>query len=376
MRKRRWSARTYSLILALLALALAMAACAPGALPMAPAAPATPTPRPEEKAAAGEIELVDTSQYKKDPPWVIAHASQGPTNSWALLYDAHFEWAVNEKYKGLFKELLYADANGNADKQVNDVLDLMIQKPDVMVITALGRAALVGPVEQVMDQGIPVVLCSGLVDTDKYVTFVDRPNYEHGRKQAEWLAQRLNGKGKIIMFSGIAGSDTAEERLRAARDVFAQYPEIEILGHAYSDWSISKAKKDAEAFLAAHPQIDGIWSDSAFMAWGAIEAFVEAGRPIPPVTAEPLNGFLRLAKQYNVEFYAIGYPPSQSIQCVDAAVKILRGEPVPKHIPIGEVLEFTNEELDKYYRPDMSDDLWVDYQLPEEKLKELGFTKE
>ncbi len=375
----KWQMRNVKaliLAVAVLALAAIMTACAQGGLPVAPAAPATPTPRPEEKTSAGEVEMVDTTQYKKDPPWVIAHASQGPTNSWALLYDAHFEWAVNEKYKGLFKKMLYADANGNADKQVNDVLDLMVQKPDVMVITALGRAALVGPVEQVMDQGIPVVLCSGLVDTDKYVTFVDRPNYEHGRKQAEWLAKRLNGKGKIIMFSGIAGSDTAEERLRAARDVFAKYPDIEILGHAYSDWSISKAKKDAEAFLAAYPEIDGIWSDSAFMAWGAIEAFAEAGRPIPPMTAEPLNGFLRLAKQYNVEFYAIGYPPAQSIQCVDAAVKILRGEPVPKYSPIGEVLEFTNEELDKYYRPDMSDDLWVDYQLPEEKLKELGFTKE
>jgi ribose transport system substrate-binding protein len=161
--------------------------------------------------------------------------------------------------------------------------------------------------------------------------------------------------------------------LRAAREVFANYPDIEILGHAYSDWSISKAKSDAEAFLAAHPEIDGIWSDSAFMAWGAVEAFAEAGRPIPPMTAEPLNGFLGLAKEHDVEFYAIGYPPAQSIECVDAAVKVLQGESVPKHTPIGEVLEFTNEELDEYYRPDMSDDLWVDYLLPDEQLEELGF---
>lgn len=374
MQQRTWYVEVSVLVLAILA--LAVVACAPGALPAAPAAQASPTPRPEEKAAAGQAEMVDTSQYQKEPPWVIAHASQGPTNSWALLYDAHFEWAVNEKHEGLFEDILYADANGNADKQVNDVLDLMVQQPDVMVITALGAAALVGPVEQVMDQGIPVVLCSGLVNTDRYVTFVDRPNYEHGKAQAEWLVEELNGEGKIIMFSGIAGSDTAEERLRAARDVLAEYPDIEILGHAYSDWSISKAKKDAEAFLAAHSEIDGIWSDSAFMAWGAVEAFAEAGRSIPPMTAEPLNGFLRLAKEHDVEFYAIGYPPAQSIDCVDAAVKALRGESVPKHIPIGEVLEFTHEELDEYYRPDMSDDLWVDYQLPEEKLKELGFTRE
>jgi ribose transport system substrate-binding protein len=361
--------RPHLIIVVLAVLSLLVGACIPAQAPAAEFP--TPAPRPEE----AEEEMVDTSQYQKDPPWRIAHASQGPTNSWALLYDAHFEWAVNEKHAGLFSEILYADANGNADKQVNDVLDLLVQQPDIMVITALGRAALVGPVEQVMAQGIPVVLCSGLVDTDNFVTFVDRPNYEHGKAQAEWLVERLNGEGKIVTFSGIAGSDTAEERLRAARDVFAEHPGIEILGHAYSDWSISVAKRDAEAFLVAHPQIDGIWSDSAFMAWGATEAFAEAGRPMPPMTAEPLNGFLRLAQEHNVEFYAVGYPPAQSIDCVDAAVKILQGELVAKYTPIGEVLTFTDEELDTYHRPDMSDDLWVDYLLPDEKLEELGFTR-
>lgn len=369
MYARNWLSKA----LALIALLLILAACAQGA---GPGESATATPRPEEREAAGGAEMVDTSEYATEGPWVIAHASQGPTNSWALLYDAHFEWAVNQKHEGKFEEILYADANGNADKQVNDIQDLTVQQPDLLVVTPLGQAALVGPIEQAMSQGIPVILCSGLVNTAEYITYIDRSNYTQGQEMAQWLADRLGGEGKIIMFSGIAGSDTAEERLRGARDVFSEYPDIEELGHAYSDWSISQAKQDAEAFLAAHDEIDGVWSDSAFMAWGAIEAFAEAGREIPPMTAEPLNGFLRLAEEHDVEFFALGYPPAQSIQCVDAAVKTLQGEEVPEHIPITDVLSFTHEELDQYYRPDMSDDLWVDYQLPDEQLAELGFTKD
>ena len=57
------------------------------------------------------------------------------------------------------------------------------------------------------------------------------PNGYHGKITAEWLAKTLNGKGKIVMASGMAGTDTAEVRLEQARAVFAQFLELAPFAH-------------------------------------------------------------------------------------------------------------------------------------------------
>src|SRR6266849_5114033 len=37
----------------------------------------------------------DTAKFKKNPPYKLALASQGPTNSWATLFDAHARYEVS-----------------------------------------------------------------------------------------------------------------------------------------------------------------------------------------------------------------------------------------------------------------------------------------
>jgi ribose transport system substrate-binding protein len=305
----------------------------------------------------------DCTEFKKDPPWRLANISQGPTNSWALMLDGHSDYARLDKYKGLFTDdYLYADGQGSAAAQVAAVETILAQKPDVMIATPMG-AALKGPLERVWDAGIPVVQMQMPYLTDKFLSYINADNAFHGRVCAEWLAKKLNGAGKIVMTSGMAGTDTAEVRLEAARAVFDEYPDIEILAHGYHDWSISKGKKGFEAWLAAYPEIDGIWSDSAFQSWPAIEAFVEAGRDIPPMEGEPLNGFMKLVKEHDVDCYFVGYPNAIGMLMVDMAVRAMNGEVVPRY-EYADQLEFGVDEIDDYLKPDMSDDLWVDYRYP------------
>lgn len=332
-------------------------------------------PAKNEPAKTVPAGMVDTSKYKKAGPWKIAHASQGPTNSWALMYDAHIEWAIKEKYKGKFSDYFYADANGNADKQVNDVEDLLTKKPDLLIVTPMGSAALVGVVEKAMDMGIPVVLGAANVKTDKYVSFVTRSNYEAGKAQAEWLAKKLNGKGNILMLSGIAGVSTAEDRLKAAKEVFAKYPDIKVLGHAYANWSPAEAKKTAATWVAQFPQVDGFWSDGGQMAMGVMQAFQEAGKKIPPITGEPMNGFLRIGIENKAEFFGTGFPNAMGVDIVDQAVKILSGEPVAKTLEV-DALTFDNTQASQYYKPKFNDDYWADAKLPDDYVaSKLKFSK-
>src|SRR5260221_11209126 len=117
-----------------------------------------------------EKETYDTSKFKKNGPYKLALASQGPTNSWATLFDAHARWEVSNLGKDGVSELLYADANGSADKQVPEVEDLLSQNPDALILVPKGSAALSAPTESAMTQGVPFILCASGGDTENFFT--------------------------------------------------------------------------------------------------------------------------------------------------------------------------------------------------------------
>ena len=97
--------------------------------------------------------MYDTTPFKKDRPYRIALAAQGPTNSWATLFDEHARAHVEELGPDVVAELLYADANGSADIQVPQVEDLLSQEPDALILVPMGRAALSAPVDRATGPG-------------------------------------------------------------------------------------------------------------------------------------------------------------------------------------------------------------------------------
>lgn len=328
-------------------------------------------------------ETYDTSKFKKDPPYRIALAAQGPTNSWATLFDAHAFWYAEEVLgPEVIEELLYADAQGSADIQVPQVEDLLAQEPDALILVPMGRAALAAPTERAMAEGVPVILCASGVDTDNFVTEVGTNLYESGRDLAQWLVDTLGGEGKIVQMNGIAGVDTAEIMSEGAQTVWAANPGIEVLDLQYGNWSTSEAKQIMEQWIAQYgEEIDGIWSGGAQMSQGIISAYLDAGLEIPPIAGgEYFNGFLRLAKEENITFGGFQYPNAMVVVCIDAAVKTLQGEPVPRFIDFKDEIPgtsgLTSDQIDELYNPAWSDDVFGPILMPEEKLAELGYLVE
>jgi ribose transport system substrate-binding protein len=326
-------------------------------------------------------ETFDTSKFKKDGPYRIALAAQGPTNSWATLFDEHARAHVAELGKDVVSELLYADANGSADKQVPQIEDLLSQSPDALIVVPMGRAALSAPVERAMAEGVPVILCASGVETDDFVTEVGTNLFDSGSSMAQWVVDQLGGKGNVVQMNGIPGVDTAEIMAQGAVSVWEKNPDVTILDTQYGNWSTAEAKKIAEQWIAQYGDtINAIWSGGAQMSQGIIEAYLEAGLPIPPIAGgEYSNGFLRLAKENNVNFAGWQYPNAMSIACLDAAVSVLKGEPVKRFIDFKDIWPDTaslnSTDIDKLYNPNWSDDVFGPIFLTEEKMKELGYQK-
>ncbi len=321
---------------------------------------------------------VETTKWKKAPPWTIAAITQGPGNGWGLTFDVSIRAAAASNPQ--IKKLIYSPANGEANKEISAMEDAIQQKPDAIVLDPLSPSGLLAPVNRAMSAGIPVILCADTTGFENYSSRVDIDLYKMGYTTADRLAKMLKNKGNVIMFSGIAGVGAAEVWKKGASVAFKQYPDIKIVAQEYAQWSIATSKQKTEAIMAANPQIDGVWTGGGEMALGAFLAFRDAKKPQPLYAfTNVLNGFLRVAKENNLAFYGAPYPPSMSKLCLDTALDALQGKPVKKFISVDKVLAgaapYDQTEIDKYYVPTLNDDFVPPATVPVEDYAKSGFAR-
>jgi len=302
---------------------------------------------------------VNTAKYKKAPPWTIGFSNASVSNSWRVTYDEHIKFAIDEaKAKGLIKNFYETNANDDATKQIADIEDLVTKGIDLLIVSPASEEALTAEVEKVMKKGIPVVMSDRTINSKNYVTFVSVSSEKMAEVQADWLVKQLKGQGNIVLFTGQAGSSPAEIRLASAKAVFMKNPGIKILDTPqYTGWSPVQAKQMMETLIQKYPKIDGVWVDG-MEATGCVEAFLDAGLPVPPITSEDFNKFLKSWKTNKLTAMASNNDVKQGYDAVQFAFKVLRGETVPKvYLRANGV--YTNENLDKYVRMDLPDDFWT-----------------
>ena len=325
---------------------------------------------PDEENAELPEGWMSTAEYKKDGPYKIGFSNISVVNSWRVQMVEELK-AEAEMHPEV-AELFITDAGGDINKQIADIEDLLAKGVDALLVTPASPTALVPVIEEAYESGIPVIVFNSALDGDQYTAFVGTDEYEFGNVGGAWLAEALGGKGKIIALSGIAGNSITEDRWKGANDAW-EGTEIEVLGREFADWALDKGKIATENLLAAHPEIDGVWSGGGAMTQGAIEAFLAAGRPLVPMTGEDNTGFLKLWLEYGDEGFS-GVAPSEptwvSAQALTFALKALAGQPIPEEYYIP-VVGITDQTLEEYVQPNRPDSLWANTRLSDEKLDEL-----
>jgi ribose transport system substrate-binding protein len=175
-------------------------------------------------------------------------------------------------------KFIYATA-GEPNKQTSDIEDMMTQQVAGIVLLATEPNAIASVAKKVKDRGIFLVSVDRGSDTLTPVVdvFLEGDNKAFGRKSAEYMVERLKGKGKIVILRGIPTSvDT--DRYEAAMQVFNANKGIQVLAAQTGMWNTQKALEVMQSYLASHPQIDAVWASDDDMAVGAEKAIREAGR--------------------------------------------------------------------------------------------------
>lgn len=309
----------------------------------------------EQMEPAPDAEVVDTSGFSPaGDTYRIGFSDVSLVNSWRIQSRETAEIKAEEW--GV--DLIVTDANGDAQKQIADIEDLLTQNIDALVVSPVAPEPIAPIVERASAQGIPVMIWSGKVDTDQYTSEVVTDDFQFGVDGGEFLCSVLNEGDSVIALRGIAGITVEVDRYQGAKQELDKCG-VRIVGEEYGDWAFDQGKTAAENLLAAHRDIDGVWSSGADMTRGAIQAFQEANRPLVPMTGEALNGFLKIWQNQELSSVAPVYPTWMGAEAVKLAILALQNQEIAKnYLPASPPI--TDDTLADNVKPNLPDDYWLD----------------
>ena len=247
------SVKKLNMFLASIVIVALLAACAPAAQPTQPAASGSGS---NEKITIGVTMLFDDL-------WLTT------------LRDAMTAYAKTQPNV----ELVMVDSKEDVATQLAQVENFVTQKVDAIVVIPANTDAADPMTKAAQDAGIPLVYVNRIPSNlPAGVSYVGSDSIQAGIMQAEWLAEKLNGKGNVVIMNGNLAQEAAQKRTEGEKQVFAKFPDIKIIKEDTGNWSRDQGLALMENWLASGDQIDAVASNNDEMAIGAIQAIDAAGK--------------------------------------------------------------------------------------------------
>src|SRR5512136_785264 len=184
---------------------------------------------------------------------------------------------VKDEAQKLGIQAFVLNAEDKLEKQISDVEDLIQKNIQVLLINAtqdgaaavIGKAAKAGIAVITLQRGIPSPAVTSHIGTDNVVI---------GRLGAQWIIDKLSGKGNVVVLEGIPGAASSEDRKKGAAEVFPKNPDIKVVAQQTGEYDRVKALHVMENILQAQPKIDAVYCFNDEMAMGALAAVKAAKR--------------------------------------------------------------------------------------------------
>lgn len=236
-------------------------------------------------------------------------------------------------------------AGPNAQRQIQQINAMVQAGADAIVVFPISPTALNSVVKNACAKGVLVFAYDAeITEPCAYNISIDQE--EAGRVTAEWLVEQLDGKGDIVVVTGVPGTSVDVLRTKAAKEVFAQHPDINIVAEAVGMWSQAVARTELSKILATRDwdEIDGLWMQVGCYTANAMQ--LEAGKAMEeliPCAGEGANGgrIQMLPSGTDVEGASVPYspmsaprisyasPPYSGGLALKLAVQKLDGQDVP-----------------------------------------------
>ncbi len=336
---------------AVLAATLLITACGAAATPTtAPTTAPQPTVAPKSTSvpATTGFQLADRIKAKlaKGEQLVIRVSYHDVSNEFA----PSIKTGVDKAAADLGVDAVMVGPTGpDADKQVAELESLIESGVDGLAISSVSTDALAPIIDKALKAGIPVVTFNTDNPASQRLAFAGQDLVGSGRIAGDLMADKLGGKGKVIITTLDAAAQWSLDREKGAREALAKYPGITVVSTVNTGTEPQQIYAAIENAMLANPDVNGILSMECCSTPAAGD-WVDRNGQKGKVT---IVGFDLLPKtlQYiksGVIAATIGQgPEKQGYEAVRLLVEAINGNPVVSVDTGAEIVDSSN--IDKYF---------------------------
>lgn len=261
------------------------------------------------------------------PRKYIIGVSQCSMDAWREKLNSELQTA---EYLNDSIEVRLASADDDNDSQLSQINYFIDQGVSLLIVSPNQVNTISPALERAQQKGIPVILVDRKTQSKKYTAFIGCDNYLLGKLVGDYIAQRLNGKGRIVEIRGLDDSSPAIDRHRGFVDALNAYPDLQIVASESGDWKEQSGSEVMKRVLSKTQDFDYVFAQNDRMAYGAYKVACEHGlkdkcRFVGVDGLAGKHGGLELVRQGVLE--ASMLYPTKGDEVIALAMKILRHEP-------------------------------------------------
>ena len=136
---------------------------------------------------------------------------------------------------GMEMEVAAPVESNNNNEQIQLVQQAIAKGKDIVILTPADSTGIVPAVTELNDAGIPVINLNTRINNESGTanseTFVVADNIMCATLCAEELVSRAGEEGEILILQGPSGGQVTIDLTQGAEDVFAKYPNMEIVSY-------------------------------------------------------------------------------------------------------------------------------------------------
>ncbi|MPR34028.1 sugar ABC transporter substrate-binding protein [Salmonirosea aquatica] len=231
-------------------------------------------------------------------------------------------------------ELITVDAERSALKQIEQVESFIAQGVDAIVMNPCEVEASSPAVTKAQAAGIPIINVNSETATQP-TAFVGSDDVESARIAMKYIADRLGGKGNVIMIHGYMGQAAQIKREQGAREILKQYPGLKLLASQTGEWDRAKSMSLMENWIQSYGgQINAVFAQNDEMGMGALKALTDAGLKdkIVVVSIDAIPDALQAVQKGTLDATVFQNAQQQGSQAIETALKIINKQPYEKEI--------------------------------------------
>jgi ribose transport system substrate-binding protein len=181
-------------------------------------------------------------------------------------------------------ELVWNSANNDVSTQASQVDSLINQGVDAIIVVPAQADSLGPQVASAKAKGIPLLAVNAALTARDLAGNVQPDDVAAGAQEMQMMADRLGGKGNIVVLQGPLGGSGEINRGKGIDQVLAKYPDIKVLAKDTANWKRDEAVNKMKNWISSFGnQINGVVSENDDMGLGALQALKEAGRTGLPI---------------------------------------------------------------------------------------------